>query len=179
MLSGRVKWLAGVAILVAGTYLLSPFRIGVVCGDSMSPTLQSGRLFVIDRNAYRRETPQRGDVVVFRHEGATYVKRVAAVGGDRFLLYRFSSGGADQPIPQWQAPLLQRLGRMPWGPPGKLVQEHLHTGFFYVLGDHAARSQDSRDFGPIALRDIQGKLLFVPEHEPDLEMASGPTSPHP
>jgi signal peptidase I len=58
----------------------------VVREDSMAPLLEVGDRLLVDPEAYRDREPARGDVVVARdpeRPGATLVKRVGAIPGDR------------------------------------------------------------------------------------------------
>src|SRR3712207_8944392 len=85
------KWLtmgASAAVLFSAGSLYQPT---VVVGNSMAPTLQSGRVIWIDRTYYKLHQPRRGEVVVFSLDGVTYVKRVYRGPGER-LCY-LSSGG--------------------------------------------------------------------------------------
>jgi signal peptidase I len=102
-----------------------------VRGNSMSPTLSDWQKLVARRLLLR--SPRRREVIVFRvpdPELAHRIKRVAAVAGD--------------PVPAWLAPTL----------PGT---SHVPPGFVAVVGDNA-RSQDSRQLGLVACRDIVGTV---------------------
>lgn len=110
--------------------------------------------------------------MVFERNGVTYVKRIAAVEGDPFLLLKFRQGGEELPLRNWEAEKLSRCFSKLIRPAGRLVRRRLPAGCCYVLSDRMAWSEDSRHFGPIALDQIRGKLLFAPSHEPELEMAS-------
>ena len=62
----------------------------VVRGHSMYPTLRDGEAVVVDRNAYRQEIPDVGDVVLASHpfmRGVWMIKRVVGLAGeDRCVL---------------------------------------------------------------------------------------------
>ena len=86
----RFAWRAGLAltaVLAAGTYLADRFRLGL--DDQARRCLPPYRLFLIDRHA---RAISQGDLVAFRalgermgpwfRDGATVVKRAAAVPGD-------------------------------------------------------------------------------------------------
>jgi len=175
----KTRALTGGALLFGCLYLMSPYRFGVVWGDSMTPSMQSGLPFLIDRLAYRHAAPRRGDVVVFVREGVTYIKRVAAVEGDRFHLLMYNQGGDDRPLHGWEASKLQRCFQTGIRPAARLVQRKIPRNCCYVLGDHTMNSIDSRQFGPVTLDQIQGKILFAPVREPDLEMAGTPLPAQP
>jgi len=76
-----IPWaLAIIALILAG--LRTQFRLIVVKGDSMVPTLHSGDLLVVSTRAYVEATPERGDLVIVRHQGELMVKRVVGLPGE-------------------------------------------------------------------------------------------------
>jgi len=72
-----------ILVLVAVKFLFIPVR---VAGGSMSPTYSDKTLNLVNRLAYRRATPQRGDVVAIwiRDNGFSVVlmKRVVGLPGE-------------------------------------------------------------------------------------------------
>jgi signal peptidase I len=82
-------------VLLVRAFIFEPFRIP---SDSMMPTLLDGDFIVVNKYAYGLRwpvankkflgtgTPQRGDVVVFRHPPhpeVNYIKRLVGLPGDR------------------------------------------------------------------------------------------------
>lgn len=66
-----------IAILgVVGFFIF--FKIGFVSGDSMEPTLSSSDLVVVSRFSY----PENGDIIAFKSNGDSLVKRVVAGDGE-------------------------------------------------------------------------------------------------
>ena len=94
---GYVHLLALGSVLVLGALTLrfSPFRLGVVVGESMTPTLQPNHVFVLDKSFYEHTSPTRGEIVVAIAEGETCVKRVAAGPGEDLWLIKYASDGRD------------------------------------------------------------------------------------
>ncbi len=131
------------------------FQPTVVVGKSMEPTLKSGRVIWVDKTYYLTNRPKRGEVVVFRHNGETYIKRVYRAPGETF--YYFSNGG------EWLAPVRESrindiramTSRMPmkYG----LDKMRVPDDSVFVMGDNAAMSEDSRELGPIPLKEIIGR----------------------
>jgi signal peptidase I len=84
-----------VIVLLVRAFVFEPFRIP---SDSMMPTLLDGDFIVVNKYAYglrlpivnktilQTGTPQRGDVVVFRHPpnpSVNFIKRLVGLPGDR------------------------------------------------------------------------------------------------
>ena len=128
----------------------------------MRPTLQPGSLVLVLRCAYglpppgygylfRWSSPRRGEVVAAAspRDGLAVVKRVAAAGPLSLSIAagRLVGPGLDAPVSASQA---ARLGVEIDLPPGKL----------FLLGDNPAESLDSRDYGPVPIEVVSGKVLF-------------------
>lgn len=121
------KWLLPVLITLMTVILLkSVFLFGYVPTESMEPTLPKGS-YIVGLRLYT--DLEKGDIIVFRHDGKLLVKRIAAVGGE----------------------YVERNGVL------LLVPE----GCYYVLGDNAENSLDSRYWEEPFVReeDIAAKLL--------------------
>ncbi len=159
--------------LAIRAFALEPFA---VASDSMLPTLEAGdRLFV-----NKLAEPGRGDVVVFEHRGARYVKRVIGLPGERVEVRggRVRVNGID--AEEWPTGTLrldaegralsglrERLGAVEHAvlddparsrPDGTVVVPHDHV---FVLGDNRDHSRDSRDFGAIPRGAIVGVVASL------------------
>ncbi len=154
-------------------FVLEPFRAPTA---SMVPTLLVGDLFLAAKGPLMRPV-QRGDLVLFRREGAVFVKRVAAVGGDRIGIDRnviTLNGEVREQQPQggfdWQdsrcsskrSRVLMEAGEsilLDDAPPGRfgdLAEAEIPEGFYFVLGDNRDHSADSRLFGLVGDEDVVG-----------------------
>lgn len=75
-------------------FLLVMFKVvflGIrVRGQSMEPNFHDGQIKVINRLAYKRHAPQRGDVVAFRAEeyNALILKRIIGLPGETISIHR-------------------------------------------------------------------------------------------
>lgn len=132
------------------------FDTALVEGDSMEPTLMpQDRVLVTESYA----VPQRGDVVVARVTDESgrvqdLVKRVVGVPGDlvevrddvAYVNGTPESGHLFTVDPQAAVDV----------PPRKLGVEEV-----FVMGDNRAVSLDSRFFGPVALDDVEGRVVAV------------------
>ena len=99
------------------------FLVGYVPSESMEPTLKKGSYLIAVRIYASLET---GDIIVFQRDGELLVKRIAAVGGDKVDLRRLSYA-QDWTVPKQDEEVVA-----------------VPEGCFFVLGDNAEKSFDSR-----------------------------------
>jgi signal peptidase I len=143
----------GLATLVYGFGNL--YQPTVVVGESMAPTLRDGRVIWIDRTYYRSNQPRCGDVVVFRQDGETYVKRVYRGPGE---LVRYIASGGQFLLPV-REPFFDTLkerysrGRTSL----RLSELRVPEDSVFVLGDNFSASVDSRQLGAIPISSILGR----------------------
>ena len=121
-------------------------------GLGMFPAMKDGDLIL----AYRlQKTYVKGDVVVYTAGETRYLGRITA--GETDVVHMDDSGSLTvNGNPQNGEILYPTFARENAAYPMR-VQE----GTVYVLGDYRTQTQDSRDFGPIPLDHIQGKVIAV------------------
>jgi signal peptidase I len=144
---------------VSGIYLLfSPWKLGFVSGDSMNPTFHSGQPILIDRWHYRGNAIQSGDVVLLHDAEGWLIKRIYRVPGQRIVLIVAADPAEElrylpiEPasIESWRR-MLARHPRL-----GRLEDTLVPDGKYFVLGDNAGNSVDSRSFGFIDREQVAG-----------------------
>ena len=147
--TGRQAVIARLFRALLGFFLA---RRVVVRGESMLPSIADGARVVVDVLAYRRRSPERFDVVLIQPPGGHGrgdVKRVCGLPGGSVVLDgdRLEVDGRE--VAQPPAVTGDR-GRFEW---------QLGAGAYVVLGDNRAASTDSRDYGPVRLEQIVGKVV--------------------
>lgn len=124
----------------------------------MYPAMKDGDLCVI----FRREAQAlaglqyaAGDIVAYQAEGRRYIGRVAAVGGDTIQI---SDGGSVTVNGAGQSGeiIFPTYARGELAYPFTVPHDCL-----FVLGDHRTDTKDSRDFGPIPLQSVDGKVITI------------------
>lgn len=126
---------------------------------SMAPTLQPGDKIMADLKAYSRQSPQRGDLVLFPHPenpAKNLIKRLVAFGGEEVLVKNnilFIDGKQiDEPYLQKN---LETNSDSDFGP------FTVPQGMVFVLGDNRPNSADSQMWGAIDIKSIRGKALYI------------------
>lgn len=155
-------------VAIIRTFVVSPFQIE---GNSMVGTLLHKEYIVINKFRYLFQTPDRGDIVVFRppsDTGKYYVKRVIGLPGetivirDGFVYLRDPKKG-DVKLDETAYLDKMSLGKtyrypVPSGDTSEEVFSVPAEGYF-LLGDNRQGSLDSRSFAHVS----EGETPFVPQ----------------
>jgi signal peptidase I len=153
------RWfLAAILPVVALLRTVSPLTATVVEGHSMEPTLHPGEVRLLERGYYRFHPLSRGDVVVLRLGGQTYVKRVYALPGDQLWLMHYAEDDRNELLVPADAARLRRAQQGGVLSGGRVILRIVPPGYCFVLGDNVAVSMDSRDFGPVPESAIMGRV---------------------
>jgi signal peptidase I len=124
--------------------------------ESMVPTLRVGDRVLVNKFIYRFTEPQRGDIVVFESVeggGEDLIKRVVGVPGDEIRVRggRLFVNGE----PQREPYVNRRAPDTSTSAPTTVPKGHV-----FVMGDNRANSRDSRYFGPIPEKKIEGEAFL-------------------
>lgn len=148
----------GSIFVVMYLFIIQPQQVK---GASMNYSFADGDYILTNKIAYKFDTPQRGDVVVFkspRNPDVDYIKRIIGLPGDRVMIQNkqiFINGNLlEESYIADKTPLFTN-GYMEDGIEITVPSDHL-----FVMGDNRPHSSDSRDFGPIPIADIIGKVAF-------------------
>src|SRR6266853_2202425 len=144
------------SILVSFFIILFVYQPVRVEGGSMEPGLEDQERIFINKLAYRFESIERGDIVVFHYPRDThksFIKRVIGLPGDRI---RISAGHVyvnNRSLAEPYVPSDYQDAR-------SYSETVVPNNAYFVLGDHRNSSNDSREFGPLMRRNIYGKDVF-------------------
>ncbi len=129
------------------------FMLVRVEGIDMFPSMKDGDLAVIFRLHQEYETE---DVIAYQVDGALYIGRIAARAGDVVTI--------DSEEGKLTVNGTVKSGEImypTYAREGSVYPERVPEGCVYVLGDYRTQSRDSRDFGPIPMRDVKGKVITL------------------
>ena len=126
-------------LLLVSLVMVTNFKTAEVQGESMLPTLESGRKVFTSRAFWLVGPIKKNDIIVLKEETTKgyFIKRVLGLPGDK--------------IPWSMAPRDWPLDKGPY-----IVPE----GRIYVVGDNLNHSDDSRKFGAFLQSNILGKVLI-------------------
>jgi signal peptidase I len=144
-----------IVVLIVATFVLFKFVLGLikVTGDSMFPTFKDGQVKVVNKLAYRKHPPQRGDVVALFLVGrqVLLLKRVIGLPGEKVQIIagRIYINGDKLEEPYAH-------GQIPRNLPKNKVPFTLEPHQYYLIGDNREVSEDFVKFD----REIFGKVIL-------------------
>lgn len=153
----RYRNLAEIVAVILLLFILftQVFQNVIIYGGGMEPKYRSGQYVLINKLAYLVTSPKRGDVILYRHEGDLYIKRIIGVPGDEVNFSENEFLINDKPVRAGYVPsIIDRPGDISY--PVKLGKDE-----YFVKGDNAKFSIDSRysEHGMIKRKEIRGKIL--------------------
>lgn len=139
-------------------YLVQPF---FVKGASMEENFHDGDYLLIDEISYRFNTPQRGDVIVFRYPenpSQFFIKRIVGLPGEtveiknsKVIIYNAEFPKGHILEEDYLSSAQQTAGNFLVG---------LGGNEYYVLGDNRFQSSDSRRWGSLERNFITGRAFI-------------------
>jgi len=156
-----MEWLRAIVLaLVVGGVLSLTIRPTLVSGSSMTPTLNDRNYLIIDKVSYLIDSPERGDIIVFKTNLKTLdgapkdlIKRIIAVPGDVVDIKEGAVYINEQKMMESYVLEPYTDGELQMTIPKNKV---------FVLGDNREVSMDSRSdqVGLVDYEDIRGKILI-------------------
>ena len=173
-------------VLILRSFIFEPFRIP---SASMMPTLLIGDFILVNKYDYgirlpvthkkflKNNTPERGDVVVFKYPEnpkIPYIKRIIGLPGDKIAYYNKTIYINDEMVeqvtigsyPAYGAglPMIgsmlvsEKLGAVE---NNILIETKIPDSHYFVLGDNRDNSKDSRYWGFVPEDNLVGKAFII------------------
>ncbi|MFH1611695.1 MAG: signal peptidase I [bacterium] len=155
--TAKIVILALAIVIPVRYFLIQPF---FVSGASMEPNFENGQYLVINEIGYRFESPQRGDVIVFKYPfnpKQYFIKRIIGLPNEtveikdgRIFIYNDQNQDGfflDESV--YSPDEIKNNG---------IARYILEENDYFVLGDNRDASSDSRNWGLLNKKYIIGKV---------------------
>ncbi len=149
-------------LIVFGVVL--PFRIYIaepylVDGKSMDPTFETADYLIVDKFSYRKKSPERNTVIVFKYPNQpskNFIKRIIGLPGETVVMKEDTIKIINSENPDGfeidQSYVTHKM-------PGNFTKT-LAGDEYFVMGDNRPESFDSRSWGPLKKEFILGKPVL-------------------
>jgi signal peptidase I len=152
----KIFVVAVIIIVPIRFFLAQPF---IVQGASMDPTFASGQYLIVDELSYRIESPNRGDVIIFRYPKDPtqfFIKRIIGLPGETVeimngSIYITEVSGKKITLNETY---VKNVGN------GNNMTKKLGDAEYFVMGDNRPESSDSRTWGTLPSKNIVGRAFL-------------------
>lgn len=156
--TAAVVWVsAAVCAYLFFSFVITGARVPT---SSMEPTIKQGDIALVNGLVYVKNDPQRGDIVIFKHDGLAdggiLIKRIIGLPGDSVTFadgYVYING---EPVYESYLPRDTETNSF-------RNFDEIPQGCYFVLGDNREDSLDSRfwDDPYVKRSEIRGKLMTI------------------
>lgn len=152
------KYITSILILILLLIVIlgfaQPFRIS---GDCMEPAIMDGKLYFLNRITPYIRKYQVGDIILFKHDGKTWISRVVALENNKIQINEGNIIVNDVTLQDTSISrnwFNWKFGVYAINKPFQVPLNHL-----FVLSDNlSAQHDDSRVFGPVSNESILGLI---------------------
>ena len=141
-----------IGLLLVSLLLFQPYKLVVVVGRSMLPTLKGGQILL----AKKTNKFERGDIVVIKEEDNIIIKRIKYLPEEYY--YSVLDFETAEMIVIENDFREMMIGIEKYGLEN-IKEYKMAKNSYFVLGDNSAESDDSRRFGPIHKEQILYKVI--------------------
>ena len=145
-------------VLFVRYYIAEPF---FVKGASMESTFVDGDYLLINEIGYRLNSPKRGDIVVFRYpldQSQFFIKRIIGLPGETIEVSDNTVKIISLSNTEWKILKEDYLDKTQKTLGSVMVK--LKDNQYFVMGDNRLHSSDSRQWGILDKKFIDGKVTM-------------------
>lgn len=133
-----------IGVLLIKAYIVMPVQVK---GTSMEPTLRENEIMILNKVGYKFNKLKRFDIVVIKLGDERLIKRVIGLPGET-IKYEDNKlyVNGEYVEESFLAPSVTTQN----------FQVKIEDDYYFVLGDNREVSNDSRYFGAVNIKDIEG-----------------------
>jgi signal peptidase I len=162
------RWYIYIAIILIQTFALLPLQVMLIKRTtaayriptgSMEPAIALGDRIVADMTVYRKNTPKRSDLLIFKYpknESSQMIKRLIGLPGEKVEIKGHTVYINDQPLMENYKQHID---------PGSIFEHYgpylIPQGQYLVLGDNRDNSMDSRFWGYVRRDQLLGQARYL------------------
>jgi len=166
------RWYYYLGIIFLNLFILSPTAKSVIPikayrmpAGSMSPALVIGDHFIVNKKAFEKQSPNRGDIVIFQYPvdpSKDFIKRVIGLPGEileiRDKKVFVNNQLLEEPYVKHTDPHIISAQVRPRDNFGPIT---VPNNSLFVMGDNRDESFDSRFWGFVDASSLKGKALYI------------------
>lgn len=128
------------------------FLIARTAGNDMFPAVKDGDVVLAFRvqQSYMKE-----DVVVYQLDSTRHVGRIIASSGDIVTMDDSGTIRVNGTVQTGE------IVYPTYAKDGLIYPYHVPEDHIFILGDNRPQAKDSRDFGPVSLQQVEGKVITL------------------
>ena len=147
-----------IAVVIVAPIRLFVAKPFIVSGASMDPTFATGQYLIVDELSYHFESPQRGDVIIFKYPldpTQYFIKRIIGLPGETVNIKggKVSVTKTDGNTQNLTEAYVKNIGN------GADMSISIPLGQYFVMGDNRPESSDSRYWGLLPRDNMVGRAF--------------------
>ena len=154
-MKSRVFKISLIGVLSLIVLIFNPYKLVVVVGESMSPTLKNGNIVL----AKKTNDLRKGDIVIARNDFQEIIIKRIAYMPDEYYYYYISESANDYRELIVDNNYHNVSDYYDEYGPKRIQQLQVPKGQYYLLGDNYNNSEDSRRFGSVERQNILYKVI--------------------
>ena len=153
------KWIANILIIGIVLYVAMQIKsqyivVAMVPSESMEPTISEGSYLLGIKTEHVNANFQRGDIILFEHDGEIYTKRIIGIPGDSLTIISgavYINGDL----------YIEEYVKENWDVTREVYSYNIPLHKYFVMGDNRLNSEDSRQWGYISQKDVFAKVKWI------------------
>ena len=170
------RWYFYFGIIFVNLFLIAPITRSVIkqgipitayriASGAMSPALAKGDHIIVDKNAFEKQSPKRGEIAVFQYPvdpSKDFIKRVIGLPDEKLEIRNkkvfVNNQLLEEPYVRHTDPHFYQSYKKLRDNFGPIT---VPEGSFFVMGDNRDESFDSRLWGFVDFSSLKGKAQYI------------------